>query len=295
MSCICFISIRNLSINMFKELVMICLVNRALSGRDLTIDQYDLQYHLLIPIFILSFGSCAYIVGLFIRNRNIDYEGQLICGLMIFDSLLNLVNIFPGVYSGYENLCFAQGALIQIFSLSGIIWTGLISTVFLINCKSGRPVEISIIGAFIVVLVCTALTAFIPMIKDGIGLYVPTGSWCWYPKAFVGERFGGFYGIVWAIILWNCIACYWSYKLYNQNRRENRYFKKLIYYPIILFICYTPLTISRILENSLETIPIAYSIWSSIIIRMLGFCNAIAYGVVNYQQATPFPSYPSAQ
>lgn len=268
---------------MLRPLLAFSLLQVAFSSRLSKIDSYNMQYNTLIPVFCLSFLSCSFVILIFIKYEKIreDYHQQLTCVLMIFDGLLNLVNLLPGVYPGNNNLCFAQGFIIQSLSLSGIIWTGIIATVTLVGCKTKIERRIPVIRSSLVVLSLATITAAAPIEIGENTLYAPTGAWCWYPKTLVAQRFAGFYGPVWAIIIWNTVACCWSYRLYKSNIGSNNLYKKLIYYPIILFVCYTPLTISRILENTLETVPLEYSIWSSIIIRLLGFCNAMAYGLLN--------------
>ena len=57
--------------------------------------QDQVQFDILIPIFLLSFLSCTYALVLAFRNRQLveAYHSKLILILFFFDGMLNFFNL----------------------------------------------------------------------------------------------------------------------------------------------------------------------------------------------------------
>ena len=80
---------------------------------------------------------------------------------------------------------------------------------------------------------------------------------------------------------------YENYKNCGRNFiKANEIAPNLKYYPLILFLCYIPLTIKRIMQSNSNIIPFEYDLWSSIWIRLLAFFNVLAYMFRNEELST---------
>lgn len=239
-------------------------------------------YYIILPICVLSFASCVFIIALYCIYPEIrDYERKLICILSFLDGIVNVITFLSGVIYPKDAVCTAQGIFIQIFTLSGIIWTGIIATVLYFACKNERIYTIPIVRTLIGVLGFTTFTSVIPFAWHTTEVYAAAGGWCWFPATAYGEKFGLFYILTFVIIIWCTYAyCYIRSRTRLNFVNLNMFFPKLKYYPIILFICLVPLMLARLFEIFFK-IPFEYVLWSAVCIRMLGFFNALAYGYTN--------------
>ena len=87
--------------------------------------------------------------------------------------------------------------------------------------------------------------------------------------------------IIYAMII------YENYKNCGRNFiKANEIAPNLKYYPLILFLCYIPLTIKRIMESNGKDIPFEFELWSSTWIRLLAFFNVLAYMFRNEELST---------
>ena len=252
--------------------------------------QDQVQFDILIPIFLLSFLSCTYALILAIRNPELieAYHNKLILILFFFDGMLNFFDLWPGVYYP-GGLCVFQGVMTQIFSFAGIIWTFVIGISLYAKICHDKYINIPL--AFCCVLIIAILSAILPF-SSGEIVYGSAGGWCWYLQKdktnwyFQYYRFFLFYIPTWIIIVSNWLL---YGKILIVNRRNhgsneelaNEAAQNLKYYPLILFFCYIPLTIKRIMQSNSNIIPFEFDLWSSIWIRLLGFFNVLAYMMKN--------------
>jgi hypothetical protein len=129
--------------------------------------------------------------------------------------------------------------------------------------------------------------ALISLMLDAYGY---GGNYCWIKNrnsdtATNGLRYGSFYSIVWTtMILIVVLHCYRYNKLGIATSEEGRRaFKIIRWYPAVTFICYVPVSISRIAQTCDPNLTkkddtfAAYYILSSQIVRLLGFFNSIVY------------------
>ena len=62
-----------------------------------------------------------------------------------------------------------------------------------------------------------------------------------------------------------------------ERQRELFLITRLKLYPIVIFICYLPITVSRVLKTMGDGNN-DYELVASVLLRLLGFCNAVVYG-----------------
>ena len=243
-------------------------------------------YYPVVPFCILSILSCSFVISLsFLYKEKLyaQYETKLVVILLILYDCLCISSLIP-VSNENHNLCVIQGCLIQFFSLSGILWTGFIN---LVNYR-GVILRINMnirIRYPLVIIFLIGITSVIVPLKTY--KYEPSTCWCWYgvehetlSNLYV---FIFFYGIGWSVILF---ILYVFIRIWRHSKKSNadvyRY-KQLKFIPMILFICFIPMTISRILfilNNSykIDQDSKRFSIFASCLMRSLGLLNSIVYG-----------------
>jgi hypothetical protein len=184
-------------------------------------------------------------------------------------------------------LCNLQGFLIQFFSLSGIIWTGFINYVNYREIILKRKNKLNENIPLIIVVVFGLITSAVPLAHVG---YQESTCWCWFNISKSSndmdhlKRFywvGFFYAIAWAIIIFIVYALIRIFIVYKNNGVDIiKKFEKTIFIPIILCFCFIPLTISRCiaLTGTSNCELLGFSIFSSCLMRSLGFLNSLVYG-----------------
>lgn len=248
-------------------------------------------YYLVSPFCIVGALSNILIISAFIRRPDIlkIYEYQFILVFSILDLITTLSSLLPSLlFPENHTLCKIQGILIQTSSLSGIFFIGLIAVailrefVLLRRRFSGFFKPLAIIFSF------SALTSLLPLLFNS---YQITGNWCWFENPSKGDytrdyllRFFLYYLYVWSVIIFNFIVTVLvKYKFKKETIFDfvgNRLVNRLKWYPWILAMCYTPLTIVRVTEG-ITTLPLWYTVFSGILLRLISFFNSIAFFILD--------------
>ena len=243
-------------------------------------------YYPVVPFCIVSILSCSFVISLsFLYKEKLyaEYETKLVVILLIFYDCLCLSSLIP-VSNENQDLCVIQGCLIQFFSLSGILWTGFINLVNYRGVILRKTINLRINYPLILIILIGLISVIVPLVTYK---YEPSTCWCWYrvekePLSNI-YVFIFFYGIGWSVILF---ILYAFIRIWRHNKKANaelHRYKQLKFIPIILFLCFIPMTISRILfiisdsyktNQSLKN----FSIFASCLMRSLGFLNSIVYG-----------------
>jgi Slime mold cyclic AMP receptor len=245
-------------------------------------NENELIYSVIFPIPIISGAACIIVLLVLLTNKNLRKvpDAHFICVLSIFDGILNIISLLPGVFPLEDSLCVAQGVLIQVFSLSGYLWTGVISYDLYRKAFKPKSRRINIWVYSSVVFILSLMTALFPLLDDRV-VYVPGGGWCWFSSNFDGYRFGLFYGIIWMVAAW-IIYVNRSVSKHLLTEMDKKTYRKTVgnlkYYPLVLLPCIIPLTLARILERFV-VLNTSYKIWSQLVIRSLGFWNSMIYGL----------------
>ena len=263
------------------------------------------------PISSLSAISCSFMILLSFLYKERLYNNndtKLVIILLIFYNGLCLSSLLPVFkYSTNDNyissnctvssspdledntdaICNLQGFLIQFFSLSGIIWTGYINYVNYKRIISNNNEDIlNYKKVLFCVIIFGLITSAVPLAHVG---YQESTCWCWFnisqSKTDLDhlKRFywvGFFYAISWLIIIFILFAFIKTWVVYKRMGADGNRYKETMFIPIILFICFIPLTISRSIAitgmGGCELL--GFSIFSSCLMRSLGFWNSLVYG-----------------
>ena len=186
------------------------------------------------------------------------------------------------IYKDRE-ICIFQAFGKQVFTVSGVLWTGFISLEFYTHFYA-QGKSCSIATALLVCLGTGLVSAAIPLTFDG---YSHNGEWCTVnlsnnstkPELVFG--YANIYGIIWIVMSWNIFMYIIVIKKYREiefeRQRELFLITRLKLYPIVIFICYLPITVSRVLKTMGDGNN-DYELVASVLLRLLGFCNAVVYG-----------------
>ena len=245
-------------------------------------------YYLVFPFCIIGALSNMLVIIAFIRNSEVAkvYEYQFILVFSVFDSFTTLSSLLPSLlYPENSIICTMQGVIIQISSLSGILWIGLIAVAILKELVLLKPrFSSGFFKPLLTIVSISALSSVLPIIFNA---YKISGNWCWFENP--GEhhktrdyllRFLLFYIFVWSVIIFNFIVtiAVW-YKLKKETIFDfvgNRLVNRLKWYPWVLAICYIPLTVVRISEG-MGSMPAGFQVFSGIMLRLISLFNAIIF------------------
>lgn len=199
-----------------------------------------------------------------------------------------IVTSDPDMKDNMDVLCNFQGFLIQFFSLSGILWTGIINyqNYKRISTEKNSTYSMNIKFPLSAILLFSFITSALAFAHVG---YQESTCWCWFNITKSNsdldhvKRFfwiGFFYAISWAVIIFIGYAFIATLKKYIQSGANKNSYKETYFIPIILLICFIPLTISRgIAISGLSNCSlVGFSIFSSCLMRCLGFFNCLVYG-----------------
>jgi hypothetical protein len=151
--------------------------------------------------------------------------------------------------------------------------------------KENSPLKYGLTVPFSIIIVFCIALSLIPL---EFGFYGKSGAWCWikneksHEKESLLLRIGLAYCLVWGTISFNTVISLLVSKKLTRliGGAEDQFIKRIKYYPMMLFIVYTPITICRVIEEFGENIP-EVNIISFIINSLEGFCNFLIF--VNHQ------------
>ena len=168
----------------------------------------SLPYEMVIPIALLSLLSCIAIVVIYYSYETLRHKDfNFVCILSVFDGLLNLVTLIPVCFINNSTLCAFQGVCIQIFSFSGILWTGLIGLTMYLKIVHEKDFDFDLWKSALSILIFTSITALFPLISTNA--YEFSGAWCWFSSVHQYSnlfRFGLFYSMTWGVIIFNLVT-----------------------------------------------------------------------------------------
>jgi hypothetical protein len=246
------------------------------------------QFFVVLPFCIMSALSDVFIIITYVLHPEIHstYEYQFIFVFSIFNLIQGLATLLPSyLYNSTSFLCTFQGSLIQISSLSGILWAGFISYAMfrdIVHIK--QRFAKGFVLPLLVILGISSLSAIVPIFYSA---YKLEGAWCWFETPKANHELRGylfrfllFYGIVWAVIIMT-IATHFSiwYKLKQESVYDlvgMNLLKRLKWYPWILCFAYLPITMFRSFQGKQDiSLSIALPCWC--LNLLIGFFNGIAF------------------
>lgn len=241
-----------------------------------------------IPITVAtSFSalSCILVIILYHRYPRLQVidDFKYVYILQIFDLFLSLSVLIPISLIPNNLMCIVQGILLQVFQISSISWTGLISAelyygLYRNEKKINYPTSTRVFLCLCIGIVAGVVPLAIP------GIYVSNNEWCTFSQSINGVifRYALCFGIIWMVLLWNLFVAIKVAKKCRDIRTETsgkHYITRLKLYPLVIFVCFLPITIIRILEDAsiIGEIPDIFQIIAFFLLRLTGFINTVVY------------------
>lgn len=192
----------------------------------------------------------------------------------------------------YGAFCYIAAVADTFCALSSVLWTSTIAWSLYITVVRGREDIESLKGYFHlyswgIPLLITPL----PFITDSYG---PAQGWCWIAASknsiWLGTmwRLIAFYGPLWLVIPFNiysyarvirAIRMHANSALSESVYIRDTLIRRLRFYPLVLIICYAPVTVKRIYDFiDPEESNIYLGLASACMMCLNGLLNAVVYG-----------------
>lgn len=251
----------------------------------------DHSLHLIIIITnCLSLCGSLFIIAIFASSASVrSYAFKLVLYMTLADTIRAVGFVIP---TSTHSLCIAQAVLTNFGSLSGVIWTSIIA----FSIYAVVVLELENIQSYekFTVIIGYILPFCITLLPFTTNSYGEAEGWCWITLDGyeVLWRMGTFYIIVFAVIVFNAVMYYKVHKeldidigylrgsTHDISEKRNVH-TRFGYYPLIIFVCYLPVLIKRIIETSSDTSFFALDVIAAISMSIIGILNAIAYGITD--------------
>jgi len=235
----------------------------------------------------LSFcGSLTIIVCYLYIVKLRSFAFRLVFFVSLSDLLACLFNFLGNPND--STWCQLQGFGTNIFDLASFMWVAAIAIVInMVRVKVERfETEKFLLKCHIIIWPGCLLISILPFFTNSYG---PAGGWCWIKDADVIDD-------VWRIMCFYIqllmIFCYLVYVylglyLYLKKGDEisedsQAMLKKVVFFPLIIFVCYFFAFVRRLLEVcGLVNTPYWLAVLHISFSSLLGLGNAIVYGAVN--------------
>ena len=269
------------------------------------------KYEAIAPISTLSAIGCLIVICLVLKHARLrnQNEARLVVVLSFFYLALNIATLFPAARNDVtdkiandSNFCIAQGIIIYISGLGGMLWTSYIALhMYQIVYREINNFNWGIIKPFIVILIITGFGVSFPSGFEDFGEGIGT-PYCWIVKGKNNHgtvfTFVLFYVEIWLSLIWIMYAYIKVTIKVKANLPTDegaRLAARLKWYSVLHLIFYIPQSISRIADSSATiTDPSFYNykLFAACWIRLLGLSNSIAYGftIVYEETRTRVPS-----
>ncbi|OMJ82522.1 hypothetical protein SteCoe_16747 [Stentor coeruleus] len=251
---------------------------------------------LTIYYFIAASNSLSIIGSLFICMMYYRYLilrtflFKLVLILTIFDIFSSIGFLLPTYnLKSSESLCLTQALTINFFTSASVYWTGFIAiSLYFIIVKSRLYIENYTKHAVICVLSLCFILSAIPLFTKSYGKNL---SWCWINQTSnidsgFFERYFMFFIPLWVLVIINTLLFIKVSKRLKISKdsdgSRSLLNKKLKFYPLVLIICFLPLTLDSCLRYGnfgfVEKNEFVISIVVGFIRGFYGFANALVYG-----------------
>ncbi|OMJ83826.1 hypothetical protein SteCoe_15186 [Stentor coeruleus] len=214
---------------------------------------------------------------------------RLIMYLAISNIITSVAFMIP-YQSKPSVMCTAQGYLNNFGQLSSVLWTGciMLSLYRLIVLERSENLKLELLYIVIAWIIPSGIS-FI-----SINEYKPAGGWCWIKDKSGGKLLyiiGEFYGPYLAVLIYDIFVCYKIKKYLKKCKDEldlrsakRAAFRRFVFYPITLIICYLPVIIHRFciafgITCMSDTFLNIFGIFGNCI---YGFACAVIFGSTKY-------------
>lgn len=238
-----------------------------------------------------AIASCLSAIGsTFVIITYLYYElsGEIDRSILIleaFDLFVSIFTLIPTEYISSDFLCSVQAIFSQLFTLSEVLWTGCLALVMRKTLVNPNSNLITIPKLLLFTLITSGITSIIPVFFSD--MYSSAGPYCWINNINGSLEKTLLSLFIFYIFCWlTTIFCFYIYSstikisqsLSGDPRRTKGFIIRMQMYPIIMLVCFLPISISRVLQFFLLEPPYGFFAFSSFMLRILGLANAITYG-----------------
>ena len=246
----------------------------------------DISLEEIIKIFTstISFIGSLFIIVTIIKFKDLwTFNFRLIMYLALSNCVISVAFVIPSNDS--KVLCQAQGFLDTFGNQSSLLWSACImrSLYKLIKYEDMGNKQTEII--FNIICWCIpAIASSIPLFTIS---YEHAQGWCWFRSQYEMILLEFYLPYV-IVLLYNCYICFKISKYLRISHEDPQIkalkglaFRKFIWYPVMLFICYIPVILHRFysIENEESYIINLLGIIGNTI---YGFACAVVYGLTKY-------------
>ena len=263
---------------------------------SLDVSQRTVIYYSMLPFSCLSLTGCFIILTMYFTFTNLQtLPFKLITVLSLFDLINSVAFIIP-TYQTYDSdpKCQIQAALLNFSSFGGLVWTTFMAVFLHQAIQNRNPVtEKTFRVCLIIISLISALNSAIPLFAVKNGAYGKTKGWCWIKDPISNLRYGLFFIPLFIIILTNLFIYVKVKKMIGRVfqgessdlKSVKKLKNKLLFYPVIIIVCYLPYAIKAILElNKIDQHDFEFTIVSGILRNVHGLLNFLIYGLTSTVQ-----------
>ena len=245
----------------------------------------------------LSLAGSLFIISMYIFFPDLRaFAFKLIALMSLADVGKSICNSHPAYLLPPNGVfCYIAAAGDTFCSLASVLWSSVIALSMYITVVRNNPSVEQYQRYFHVYCWCLPLIIMpLPFSTDNYG---PAQGWCWISadkgSLWLGTlwRLLAFYGPLWVIIPFNIysyakviqIIKFSSIVSLNEDvEMRDTLIRRLRFYPAILILCYTPVTIKRIYDFiDPEEDNFTLSIIAATMMCLNGLCNALIYGLTD--------------
>lgn len=252
----------------------------------MTFLSYKMNYEIEAPFAALSSISCLTIIIFSIKYSNLrkNHPHNFVYVLAILDFFWVTICLIP--YEKFPNtyFCTIQGFLNQFFNNAQMIWTGFIS-LETYNVAYRRKIKLlyGFRRPFYYIMGICIILAIIPACFES---YKEVHGWCWIGLPEEGNywvmfylRFFCYFLVLFLVFVWNLYVNFFVYYHLRKHfvGRNYKEIRRLRIYPIVMLICYLPMTLLTFIPGN-SVISNIFLAAANCIFISAGFLNCLAYG-----------------
>lgn len=251
-------------------------------------DQNAIQYLVNVAASVASCIGCTFVVIVYLRFKNLQvFAFKLVAVLALFDIGHDLSFLLPTYSGDPDTICIVQSVSLSFFSLASVLWTGAISLTLYLAVVTGRQEAGAPLKTVLILIpTLSAALALLPLLTASYG---PAASWCWVKEDDLSGTYwslGLFYVPLWGIFIANSVSYLAILRVektqLGESNEEAHSKRNLVArlgsYPLVLVLCFTPITITRTYEFFVDCPPVELYYISGFCASLVGGLNSFIYG-----------------